>query len=152
MRYFAYGANMHPRQMAKGSPAARVLGPGLVEGFRLTFSVYSDRWKGGAANIMPDEGGRVWGVVWDVPEEDVAKLDTFVGHPTFYRHDDVAVRIADSLETCRTYRIAHQHGYVKPDPGYVQLLRSAIREQGLPVEALDLLERAAALPYPRIDT
>lgn len=152
MRYFAYGANMHPRQMAKGSPAARALGPGLVEGFRLSFSVYSDRWKGGAANIMPDEGGRVWGVVWEIPEDDIADLDTFVGHPTFYRHDDVVVSIAGSLETCRTYRIAHQHGFVKPDQAYLQLLRSAIREQGLPVEALDLLERAASLPYPRIDT
>ena len=152
MRYFAYGANMHPREMAKTSPTATVVGPGLVEGFRLTFGVYSDRWKGGAANIMPAEGGRCWGVVWDVPEEDVARLDTLAGHPTFYRHDDVVVRVGVSLETCTTYRIAHQHGYVRPDEAYLQVLRAAIREQGLPVEALDLLERAASLPYPRIDS
>lgn len=143
---------MHPRQMAKSSPAAQVVGPGLVEGFRLTFGVYSGSWKGGAANIMPDEGGRVWGVVWEIPEEDVAKLDTFAGHPTYYRHDEVVVRVAGSLETCGTYRIAHQHAFVKPDEAYLQLLRSAIREQGLPIEALDLLERAVSLPYPRIDT
>lgn len=152
MRYFAYGANMHPREMAKTSPTAQALGPGLVEGFQLTFSVYSDRWKGGAANIMPAEAGRVWGVVWEVSEEGIAELDTFAGHPTFYRHDDVVVHLAGSLESCRTYRVAHQRGYVRPGDGYLQLLRSAIRRQGLPVEALDLLDRAAALPYPRIDT
>lgn len=152
MRYFAYGANMHPREMAKSSPAARVVGQGLVEGFRLTFGVYSERWDGGATNIVPAEEGRVWGVVWDVPEEDFDKLDTFVGHPSFYRRDEVVARVAGSLETCLTYRVAHQHGYSKPDEAYLQLIRSAIREQGLPVEALDLLERAAALPYPRIDT
>ena len=52
-----------------------------------------------------------------------------------------------------TYRVAHQKGtYVRPTDDYLQLLNSAIRVQGLPPEALDLLDRAARPPKPSIST
>lgn len=106
---------------------------------------------GGAANIELDPKGHVWGVVWEVPEADGPKLDTFVGHPTFYRQETVAVRMGGTSVECLTYRVAHQQGFVRPDDGYLTMLRSASRQQGLPPEALDQLERAAEPPYPRID-
>jgi gamma-glutamylcyclotransferase (GGCT)/AIG2-like uncharacterized protein YtfP len=153
MRYFAYGSNMDPRTIRRAVPDAEVVGPGRLEGFRLEFNVYSDRWEGGAANLEPDEDGHVWGVVWEVPEGGVEELDTFVGHPTFYRREDVAVRIgtAGPIE-CVTYRVAHQKGYVRPAPKYLARLRGAVRIQGLPPEALDIIESAAFPPRPHIST
>jgi gamma-glutamylcyclotransferase len=35
--YFAYGANVHPRWLARRVPAAELLGPGALPGFRLAF-------------------------------------------------------------------------------------------------------------------
>jgi gamma-glutamylcyclotransferase (GGCT)/AIG2-like uncharacterized protein YtfP len=151
MRYFAYGVNIDPRTMGQVSPDARELGLGRLTGFRLIFNVYSTRWKGGAANLEPDPTGHVWGVVWEVPDGDGPKLDTFVGHPTFYRQETAEVQVGGTSVECLTYRVAHQHGFVRPDDGYLNTLRSASRQQGLPPEALDQLERAAEPPYPRID-
>ena len=151
-RYFAYGSNMDPRTMHKTVPDAEVVGPGRLEGFRLEFNVYSDRWEGGAANLEPDENAHLWGVVWEIEPEDLTKLDTFIGHPTYYRREDVIVRVWDEPLECVTYRVAHQRGYVRPTNSYIARVRGAIRMQGLPPEALDIMEAAAKPPKPHIST
>lgn len=152
MKYFAYGSNMDPRIMHRTVPEAQPVGPGRLDGYRLEFNVYSDRWEGGAANLEPDQDAHLWGVVWEVDEEDVDKLDTFIGHPTFYRREDVAVDCRGDSVQCVTYRVAHQRGFVRPTPQYVARIRGAIRQQGLPPEALDIVEAAADPPKPHIST
>jgi 5-oxoprolinase (ATP-hydrolysing) len=150
--YFAYGSNMDPRTMQKTVPGASPVGPGRLEGFRLEFNVYSDRWEGGAANLEPDPDAHLWGVVWRIEDEDLAKLDTYIGHPTFYRREHVAVWVGDETLKCLTYRVAHQRGYVRPTSSYLARVRGAIRQQGLPPEALDIMEAAANPPKPHIST
>jgi gamma-glutamylcyclotransferase len=150
--YFAYGSNMDPRIMQRTVAEARVVGPGRLEGFRMEFNVYSDRWEGGAANIEPDEDAHLWGVVWGMEPDDLAKLDTYIGHPTFYRREDVVVAIGDGSVEAVTYRVAHQRGYVRPSNSYLARIRGAIRLQGLPPEALDIVEAAAQPPKPHIST
>jgi hypothetical protein len=151
-RYFAYGSNMDPRYMAEHCPDASAIGPGRLTGFRLEFSVYSDRWGGGAANIEPDPAAHVWGVVWDVTTDDLAALDTFVGHPSYYRREDVYVHCGPDELDCLTYRVAHQRGFVRPTDEYLNRLRAGMRMQGLPPEALDIVEAAARPPRPQIST
>jgi gamma-glutamylcyclotransferase (GGCT)/AIG2-like uncharacterized protein YtfP len=150
--YFAYGSNMDPRIMRKTVPEAKVRAPGRLDGFRLEFNVYSDRWEGGAANLEPDENAHLWGVIWEIGPDDLAKLDTFIGHPTFYRREDVAVHVGDETLECVTYRVAHQRGFVRPTNSYMARVRGAIRMQGLPPEALDIMESAAQPPKPHIST
>jgi hypothetical protein len=143
---------MEQRQMAETCPACQPVGQGRLNGFRLEFNVYSDRWEGGAANLEPDQEAHVWGVVWDITDEDLAALDTYIGHPTFYRQEQVVVDVADRHLQCLTYRVAHQRGWVRPTDTYLNRLRQAIREQGLPPEALDMLDAAARPPRPHIST
>jgi gamma-glutamylcyclotransferase (GGCT)/AIG2-like uncharacterized protein YtfP len=152
VKYFAYGSNMDPRHMAEACPGAVPLGAGRLEGYALSFNVYSDMWEGGAANIDPEEGGHVWGVVWEVDEDCVTTLDTYVGHPTFFRQERVVVGTTDGAVECFTYRVAHQAGYVRPTDAYLNRLRSAMRQQGLPPEALDILDQAARPPRPHISS
>ncbi len=89
--YFAYGSNMDPNHMARRAPGGRPLGPARLDGFRLEFNVYSNEWEGGAANLELDENAHVWGVLWEVPEDQIGGLDAFQGHPTFFRREDVVV-------------------------------------------------------------
>jgi gamma-glutamylcyclotransferase len=150
--YFAYGSNMDPRIMQRAVAEASIVGPGRLDGFRLEFNVYSDRWEGGAANLEPDEDAHLWGVVWAMGADDLGKLDTYIGHPTYYRREDVVVAVGgESLEAV-TYRVAHQRGFVRPTNSYLARIRGAIRLQGLPPEALDIVEAAAEPPKPHIST
>jgi gamma-glutamylcyclotransferase (GGCT)/AIG2-like uncharacterized protein YtfP len=150
--YFAYGSNMDPRMMRRNCPGAELIGHGRLDGYRIEFNVYSDRWRGGAANVEPDPDGHLWGVVYEVSEEEINALDTYVGHPTFYRREDVEVDMAGNRVPCVTYRVAHQSGFVRPTDEYLARIRQAIRMQGLPPEALDILEAAARPPKPQIST
>lgn len=150
--YFAYGSNMDPLHMSKRVPAAEAIGPGRLDGFRLTFNVYSTEWEGGAANLELDENAHVWGVLWEVPDDQLSGLDAYQGHPTFFRREDVAVLGPSGQVIAWTYRVAHQEGYVRPTDSYLQCLRSAVRINGLPPEALDILDRAARPPRPSIST
>jgi hypothetical protein len=143
---------MDPAHMAKRVPGAKPLGPARLDGFRLTFSVFSTEWNGGAANLELDERAHVWGVLWEVPDEELGGLDAYQGHPTFFRKEEVAVQRPEGTTIAWTYRVAHQQGFVPPTDTYLHRLRSAIRVQGLPPEALDMLDRAANPPRPTIST
>jgi hypothetical protein len=152
--YFAYGSNMDARHMTDRVPEARTYGPGRLDGFRLAFSVYSTEWKGGAANLELDPEAHVWGLLWDVPEGEASGLDAFQGHPTFFRREDVIVNGPEGPVIAWTHRVAHQGGsFVRPTDAYLQTARAAIRVQGLPPEALDILDAAARPPgRPSIST
>jgi AIG2-like family len=118
----------------------------------LVFNVYSAEWEGGAANLDLDESEHVWGVLWDIPDEEESRLDAYQGHPTFFRREDVTVLGPSGQAIAWTYRVAHQEGYVRPTDEYLHALRSAIRIHGLPPEALDILDRAARPPRPYISS
>jgi gamma-glutamylcyclotransferase (GGCT)/AIG2-like uncharacterized protein YtfP len=152
--YFAYGSNMDANHMAKRVAGARALGPGRLDGFRLEFNVYSTEWEGGAANLELDPDAHVWGVLWEVPDEEVSGLDAFQGHPTFFRREDVVVEGPEGSTIAWTYRVAHQAGaYVRPTDVYLNRIKAAIRTQGLPPEALDIVDAAARPPgRPSIST
>jgi gamma-glutamylcyclotransferase (GGCT)/AIG2-like uncharacterized protein YtfP len=148
--YFAYGANMHPVLMAERVPGAVSMGPGRLDGYSLAFNVYSTVWEGGAANLEPDEDDRVWGVLWDVPEQEKRNLDAYQGHPTFFRREEVQVEGLKGPVVAWTYRVAHQSGFIRPTDAYLNRITSAIRMMGLPPEALDVVDRAARPPGPTI--
>lgn len=150
--YFSYGANMDPAQMLERVPGARVVGPARLDGFRLAFSVYSTKWSGGAANMELEPKGHVWGVLWEVPEDQQSGLDAYQGHPTFFRREEVSVEGPEGSAVAFTYRVAHQKAYIRPTDAYLHRVRSAIRVHGLPPEALDLLDEAARPPNPTIST
>jgi len=150
--YFAYGSNMDPRHMHQRVPGARAVGPGKLSGFSLAFNVYSTEWEGGAANLELDPDSYVWGVLWEVPEDQAHGLDAYQGHPTFFRREDVVVVGPEGPVIAWTYRVAHQEGYVRPTDAYVNAMLSAIRVMGLPPEALDIVDRAAHPPRPSINT
>ncbi len=152
-RYFAYGANMDPRHMLERVPGASAVGPARLDGYRLEFNVYSSEWDGGVANLEPDANGHVWGILWDIPDEQLSGLDAYEGHPMFFRREEVTVQGPTEPVQAWTFRVAHQDGsYVRPTDAYVLLLRSAIRVQGLPPEALDIIDLSARPPRPTIST
>lgn len=134
--------------MAEASPGARPVGIGVLKGYGLAFNVYSERWRGGTVNLELDPRSRTWGVVWEVPDTEAPELDTYTGHPTFHRQELVPVDVAGERVECITHRVAHQRGFVAPSDAYVDMLRSAMRRNELPPEALDALEAAAETPSP----
>ena len=86
MWYFAYGSNLNTRSVAEWcrhfGHRAPQLKPGkaaVLANYRLGFSIYSDYWGGGIADIVYDPGKYVSGALFDLTESDLSVLDLKVG-------------------------------------------------------------------------
>lgn len=87
MLYCAYGSNLNLNQMAFRCPNARVIGTGMLHGWRLVFKYHAD--------IIPDKKSSVPVLIWDVPTEDIEALDMYEGYPRYYMARNVTVDMDD---------------------------------------------------------
>ena len=77
MFYFAYGSNLEPNQMRSRAPGHRVVGLAALRDYRLVFPLYSNDWGGGVASVQPHHGDTVWGVLFEVSDDEIKQLDVF---------------------------------------------------------------------------
>ncbi|MHB0774489.1 gamma-glutamylcyclotransferase family protein [Halomonas sp. WWR20] len=91
--YFAYGSNMNPERVAARIGATYRAMKGTLEGYRLSFNKAS-RVPGIAhANIMPQAGSRVEGVLYELMEDaQIRRMDPFEGHPRDYARELLPVQ------------------------------------------------------------
>jgi gamma-glutamylcyclotransferase len=82
MLYFAYGSNMNWDQMRDRCPSSRFDSIVRDEGYRLAFTQFSKTRQCGVADIVASAGSDVWGVVFEIPDDEVNVLDkSGEGHP-----------------------------------------------------------------------
>ena len=146
--FFAYGDRMNPEKMYGDTPEAKLIGPARVHGYRLEFNVQSRTWGGGAANAVPDHGGTLWGILWEVSDDDLRRFDSFRGEDVG-QHGvlDVVAQGPDGPKTARTFLVDSHAGYVRPSDRYLDMLRAVAEAQGLPREALEEINRADRRPH-----
>ncbi|MCX7929029.1 MAG: gamma-glutamylcyclotransferase, partial [Patescibacteria group bacterium] len=66
----------------------------VLEGYRLLFNkVASRNSKAGYANIVPDHTGVVEGVLYEIDERDLEKLDKYEEYPSHYGRLKVKVKL-----------------------------------------------------------
>jgi gamma-glutamylcyclotransferase len=80
MLYFAYGSNMDWDQMKSRCPSAKFCGLAVLREHRLMFTSKSMRRNCGVADAVRQQGSHIWGVVYQINEMDVAKLDSKEGY------------------------------------------------------------------------
>ncbi|HEX2233871.1 MAG TPA: gamma-glutamylcyclotransferase family protein [Thermoleophilaceae bacterium] len=130
---FAYGSNMASSEMQAWCPDHRYLGPARLDGFRIELRRRSIRWRGGAADIVPAPGESVWGVVYEIADEELDRLDQKEGEGFAYRRRSVKVEYEGERRAAVAYEVIDKEpDQVEPSPEYLDLLRAAARERGLP--------------------
>jgi gamma-glutamylcyclotransferase (GGCT)/AIG2-like uncharacterized protein YtfP len=75
--YFAYGSNMNWRQMQRRCPSSQFVCVARVPEYRFAIARHSQLRKCGTANIIPEKGGEVWGIVYAASEQDLLLMDSF---------------------------------------------------------------------------
>jgi gamma-glutamylcyclotransferase (GGCT)/AIG2-like uncharacterized protein YtfP len=76
---FAYGSNMDYEQMRKRCPSARFICIAKLPDHRLAFTRKSVKRNCGVADAVPESGCEVWGVVYEITDEDLERLDRCEG-------------------------------------------------------------------------
>lgn len=127
--YFAYGSNMDEGRMKSRCPRARILGPGVMPGFELTFRKSG---SGYYASIDAVQGAFVPIVIWILQKEDLQRLDRCegVGNPECYIR--IRGRAQFGLQTIDGYyyHLPSSRAKGKPHEDYLDLLEKAYRRWG----------------------
>jgi len=96
MKYFAYGSNMNPERMKKRGIEFSQRRHATLKAYRLEFNKVASRDpKEGYANIVQFENGIVEGVLYDIEDSDLSKLDRYEGYPDHYKRVEVKVQLDD---------------------------------------------------------
>ena len=145
MKYFAYGSNMDPVQMARRCPGSRSLGRARLADHRLAFTYDSVRWGGGVGTVLPVQGEETWGVLWDLDEDHVESLDRYEQiADDVYRRTEVIVQASDGPCEAMMY-VATDRRHRRPSRRYVRALLRGARAHDFPAHYISALEQVRAV-------
>ena len=136
--YFAYGSNLDADQMRARCPSSRGLFRARLPHHRLDFTYYSSRWSGGAADVVPHSDHEVWGVVYELDEEDLVRLDRYEGG-----YDRVHLEVTDdavAVHRITSYAVRHKYSF-SPHRAYLEKMLTWGDHWGLPPAYLSALRR-----------
>jgi gamma-glutamylcyclotransferase (GGCT)/AIG2-like uncharacterized protein YtfP len=133
MHYFAYGTLLDVDHMRQFCPSARAVGVMRLDGYELGFATCADPSRAGCTlDAVPD--GTVWGVLYEVSDADMARLDEASGVPAgHWARQRVTVQDADGkVVHTTTYVIPRPSGLHAPPDHYVAPILKGAADLGLP--------------------
>jgi cation transport regulator ChaC len=142
--YFSYGSNMSRAVFVERRgmrPAAAR--PAWLADHALRFDLPIGPGERGVANVVPEVGAGLWGVLWGITARELDRLDRSEGvHMGVYERVPVDV-VVDGGERVGavTYRSSRGTPGRRPSARYLRLLLTGAREHGLPTAYVATLER-----------
>jgi len=137
--YFAYGSNLVQEQKVNRTGPIREQRRVRLDGYRLAFNKRGNDGTG-KANIVPDEGGTVWGVVYRCSPSALKEMDRYEGvSGGHYVRKTVCVRTDDGEELDAVTYVAgsaYVDNSLTRSSEYLQAILRGAREHGLPDEYL----------------
>jgi gamma-glutamylcyclotransferase len=130
-RYFAYGSNLWRKQMEDRCPDHRIIGKGVLKGYRWMIS------SRGYATIVKSTSDEVHGVVYEISESDEKSLDHYEGVQSgSYRKEMLMVEVEGESRVCLVYvDPVEEEG--KPRREYINRINKGISDSKLPPEYID---------------
>ncbi|UYV63371.1 hypothetical protein LAZ67_2003869 [Cordylochernes scorpioides] len=84
----------------RSSPVKKTIG--LLKNFKLNFVGHSGAWHGAIATIEENPGSHVWGLVWELPIEEIYKLDN---QEVDYQKIYVDIETESGVLKCFSYQL-----------------------------------------------
>jgi len=150
MLYFAYGSNLDWAQMKQRCPLAKFVCRAKLPAHRLAFTLKSVRRDCGVADVLPDQAKDVWGVVYELPCDELKNLDKKEGYKTARPNDQNGYTREDhcvwqEVDAKRPLLAALYRGHPHLDPplpsnDYKKLIIDGAKHWKLPAEYIRELE------------
>lgn len=134
MNYFAYGSNMKLVQMKSRCPEAKKIGIGRLDGYEICFPRKSSSRQGkGVPSICEKAGAHVEGVLFELTDSDLNRLDEYEGVPNSYIRKSVTILMNDGGEiVAETYVANTMEGApFKPSKTYMGTIIEGAIENSL---------------------
>lgn len=125
--YFAYGSNMHEKRFFERCPKAKFVGTGILWNYKLAERKYTD--------IDYSVDDLVEGVVYQITESDLMKLDACEGYPHIYRRYWVEIEVGEKTIHAVVYEMTPttkemRHGIPFPD-WYYNICKIGAKQHGI---------------------
>ena len=145
MKIFCYGSNMNTERITERCSSSRFISRAKVNGYKLLFNKRSKDKSGKANLIYTGDKSLVWGVIFDISEDQKPILDKAEGLGKGY--DEYKLIVINDLEQeieCVCY-IATDEKYLdnnlKPYDWYKEYCLIGAKQHNLPEEWILVLER-----------
>jgi len=127
--YFAYGSNVNREQMLELCPDSKPLFVATLPNYKLIFTGWSRKWRGGVATIQRARGDKVLGTVYEISEQCLRQLDRYEGYPDAYDRLKVIVFDQDGnpIEAI-TYIKSGQLDETPPSKEYLAILQQGYKD------------------------
>jgi cation transport regulator ChaC len=126
--YFAYGSCMNLKDIAR-TVDAEFVGPATLYDYRIGFTRYSPKRKGGVADIVPAPGEKMEGVLFKVSS--FKELDIREGAPFAYKRCKVKVQPKGSKDLIEvtTYTVVNKaETEFTPHENYLNLILNGAKQ------------------------
>jgi cation transport regulator ChaC len=150
MKYFAYGSNMLRERLLKRVPGATLIGLASGRGRVLRFHKKS---SDGSAKCdlaaTQREDDQVWGVLFEIPEDQIAVLDDAEGLGKGYARATIQVRREDGQAVDSAVYLATPGAVeptLKPYDWYRSLVVAGARQNNLPGPYVEAIEATPSVP------
>lgn len=153
--YFAYGSNMLLQRLKSRCGSVRFHCIASVPGYEIAF-IKKSKDRSGKATLLPTtaEAARIYGVVFQIDENEIKALDAFEGRGSGYeRIDDfrVETEIGAEFLIVSTYIAASEHldSLLQPYDWYLDLIVAGAEQAELPETYIQMLRATAAIEDPK---
>lgn len=137
--YAAYGSNLHPAWMAQRAPHSPLVGPGWLQGWRLTFGGEDISLQGALATVVEDPVAQVFVMVYALTDADERALNAFEAADFgLYRKIHVRVSLLDRDITAWLYVLDGFEGG-RPARTYLEDMISAAIAADAPTDYVEWL-------------
>lgn len=141
MPYFAYCTLLDESEMQRFVPTAHRGAVGTITGHRVVFERHGPDLETGGCNLSASEGATIYGVLYDLTDDEFAQLDAISGVDRGL-YERFAVRVAtDTGEVdAETYVIPNPGGAFRPTDAYVRPILAGARDLALPADYVATLD------------
>jgi gamma-glutamylcyclotransferase len=139
--YFAYGSNMNWRQMKQRCSSATFVSVACLKDHRFAITRQSRRRLCGTADIVPEPGSEVFGIVYEIDDYDLGLLDGF--EDGYGREKMFVTPIGDGRNLLEAWVYIAEKESCPPLPNalYKRLIVEGARHWKLPQDYIDMLEK-----------
>ena len=133
MYHFAYGSNLSYKFLKQYCPSARFVMRAFLPNYWVEFRFFSKRRQGGISSIVFCPGNLVRGVIYEVPLEEMLRLDEVESVPQglYVRETFLVLGKDGAFHEADLYRVVEPEGPFAPARSYVELMLEGSEEHGL---------------------
>ena len=109
IQYFAYGSNMSEKRMIDRGLTPLSKQVAFLNDYKFIINKKSKKNpNNGFANVIPEQNKIVEGILYEVYETDIIKLDKFEGYPNHYGREILDLRLSDGSKIKGVVYVAQQ--------------------------------------------